>query len=198
MAKKTTLISTVPKEPPVKLGRNIYSDLIADRILERIAQGETLRTICLDDGYPSPTTVISWYLHPDENNRPGFTAAYERAERLGLELMAQDLLDISDDSGRDKVTRVFKGKRITVIDQENINRDRLRVQTRQWFLERRLSKIYGDKVQHEHSGEIDLVARLQEGRKRVEQAKIESDEAKRVEDEKVVTFEDTAEEVKEG
>lgn len=178
MAKKTPKQIVPTKEPPMLLKGMAYSELLADRILDRIAKGETIRTICLDDGYPSATTVVNWYLHPDEINRPGFTQAYEKAERLGLELMAQDLLDIADDSGRDKVTRVFKGKRITVIDQENINRDRLRVQTRQWFLERRLSKIYGDRVQHEHSGEIDLVARLQEGRKRVEEAKLEMDKAK--------------------
>jgi hypothetical protein len=196
MATKTKTSKAVqpispPKDPPAFLKGSAYSQLLADRILERICNGETLRTICLTDGYPAASTVTSWYVHPDENLRPGFAADYERAERIGLELMAQDLLDISDDSGKDKVTRVFKGKRVTVIDQENINRDRLRVQTRQWFLERRLSKLYGDRVQHEHSGEIDLVARLQEGRKRVEEAKKEIDEAK------MVIIEGTAEEVKE-
>lgn len=148
-----------------------YSELLADRILERLSRGEPLTSICKDSGLPEASTVASWYVYPDELARPGFAARFARAERIGLHIMAEEMLNIADDSGKDTVTKIFKGKRVKVIDQEHINRDRLRVQTRQFILSKKLKEVFGDAVKHEHTGSVDLVARLNAGRQRAQDAK---------------------------
>lgn len=68
--------------------------------------------------------------------------------------MADDLLDIVDDSSGDYVVRERDGERITVVDHEHIQRSRLRADTRKWLLSKALPKIYGDKIDLKHSGAV--------------------------------------------
>ncbi len=170
-----------PRKTPAALAQRkgkgpvtAYSEIVADRILERISKGEPLTSVCKDSGMPTASTVAEWYVYPDELARPGFAARFARAERIGLHIMAEDMLNIADDSGKDTVTKIFRGKRVKVIDQEHINRDRLRVQTRQFILSKKLKEVYGDNVKHEHTGSVDLVARLNAGRQRAQDAKAEA------------------------
>jgi hypothetical protein len=72
-----------------------------------------------------------------------------------MECMADDILEISDDSTMDMVTKTDpKGREFEAVDHENIQRDRLRVDTRKFLMSKVARHIYGDKVEHEHSGEV--------------------------------------------
>lgn len=55
-------VNTPSRElPNTALGRpSSYCTELADEICERLACGESLRTICADDGMPHRTTVIRW------------------------------------------------------------------------------------------------------------------------------------------
>jgi len=46
------------------------------------------------------------------------------------------------------------GEEYETVNPEVIGRSRLRVDTRKWYLSKVLPKIYGDKLQTEHSGTI--------------------------------------------
>ena len=148
--------------------RTYYSEIIADRILERVAAGEDLRRICREDGFPPAHVVLSWFLYPDEVERPGFAARFEKATTIGLHMMATEIVSIADDSGHDKVKKMVDGKTIEVVDTEHIARDKLRIDTRKFILQRKLRKEFGDNVQVQHSGTIDLAARLASARGRAD------------------------------
>ena len=145
-----------------------YSELLADRILERVAAGEDLRKICREDTFPPAHIVLSWFLYPDEIERPGFAAKFEKATTIGLHLMATEIVSIADDSGKDKVVKYVNGKKVEVVDTEHITRDRLRIDTRKFILSRKLRKEFGDEVKVQHSGTIDLAARLASARGRAD------------------------------
>lgn len=61
-----------------------------------------------------------------------------------------------------------------VFNRENVERSKLRVDTRKWLMSRRLPKRYGDKVDVAHAGDISITKRMEEARKR-----LQDDEAKR-------------------
>ena len=107
----------------VKTGRpTIFSAALSVVICDRLSEGESLRAICRDKEMPCRASVLRWL----EANEP-FRGQYARARRMGYELMADELADISDGDG-------------------DAARDRLRVDTRKWLLSKTLPKIYGDKL----------------------------------------------------
>jgi hypothetical protein len=78
---------------------------------------------------------------------------YARAREVGYYKMADETIEIADDSSRDWKKTVDKnGNEITVVDHDHIARSRLRVDTRKWLLAKVLPKIYGDRVTNEHVG----------------------------------------------
>jgi hypothetical protein len=129
-----------------------YTPDIAEKICKGIASGISLRKVCADEEMPAPSTVCGWVL--DDLN--GFAEQYAKARRLQAELLADEIFDISDDSTNDYMIRQSKsGEDYEVANPEVIGRSRLRVDSRKWYLARVLPKIYGDKIQTEHSGSID-------------------------------------------
>ena len=117
---------------------SIFSPELAERLCERLADGETLRAICRDEGMPDERTVRRWALDDVE----GFSTQYARAREIGYQSMADDLTEIADAKDGDPA------------------RDRLRVDTRKWLISKALPKIYGDKQQIEHSGTLSFANQL--------------------------------------
>ena len=135
--------------------RSLYTPQLADEICERLAKGESLNAISNDPRMPPRTTVIEWV----ENNREGFADRYTRARQRGYELMAEELVDISDDASNDWMVRAG----LTVPDYEVVQRSRLRVETRKWLLSKMLPKQFGDRVTQELIGDGDrpIVSRIE-------------------------------------
>lgn len=155
-------LPSLPKAP-----KSMYSEILAEHICSRIANGESLKKICRDDGFPDTSTVMKWVNSPDEEARPGFQAQFLNARELGYHLMADEIIEISDNSSGDKKKRWVNGKEIDYIDHENIQRDALRVSSRKFILSKALPKIYGDSIKVEHSVSVDFLGRLDQARKRV-------------------------------
>lgn len=122
-----------------------YTPEVADEILELLAAGKTLTKICQADHLPAESTVRLWA----QEDREGFSARYAQARELGYLRMADEVVDISDDSGLD-VDVDDEGR--VIIRGDVVQRARLRVDTRKWLLAKALPKIYGDRVAHEVSG----------------------------------------------
>jgi hypothetical protein len=69
-----------------------------------------------------------------------------RAREIGYHLMAEEIIEISDDATNDYVERAKEEGVQIVVDHDHIARSRLRVETRKWVLARMLPKAYGDRV----------------------------------------------------
>lgn len=144
MATKDTKRTKKAAPPVRKPGRpSTYSHAAAERICARIASGETLRAICRDDDMPSWTAVYRWM-----EARPEFSERIARARELGFDAIAQETLEIADETAHDTVA-TEQGERPNT---EWIARSRLRVETRLKLLAKWDPKRYGDKVQHTGDG----------------------------------------------
>ncbi len=133
------------------MGRpNTHTHAIAAIICERMGQGQSLREICRDENMPPPSTVRNWVL----DDREGFAAQYARARELQAEALVDEIIEISDDGTNDWMDRKSeseKGAGILsgqVLDQEHMQRSKLRVDTRKWFASKVLPKKYGEKMHH--------------------------------------------------
>lgn len=144
-----------------------YTKELANEICLRISHGESLNQICRDEHMPWKSTIMDWLL--DERKKE-FYDQYAKAREMQAEYMFDEILDIADDGSNDWMEIETKsGRKIEVVNQEVLNRSRLRVDTRKWYLSKVLPKKYGDKTQVEHSGEINLslAQRMEEAWKRV-------------------------------
>ena len=114
---------------------------------------------------PDISTVLKWALdraHP-------FAQQYTDAREVGYRLLAEQIIEIADDSRRDFIVREGKdGEETRVVDHDHIARDRLRVDSRKWLLSKMLPKIYGDRLVTELTGkdggpvEIQAVSAIRE------------------------------------
>lgn len=130
-----------------------YSREAMDKVYALMADGKSLRAIGKMDGMPSAKSIQEWIIkYPDQEGE-----LYARARDLQAEAIAGEMLEISDDSSGDLVTVEENGRTITRVDQENIQRSRLKVDTRKWLLSKLAPKKYGDRVEVEHSGTVNQV-----------------------------------------
>ena len=121
-----------------------YTADLASTICARMADGRSLRDVCRDEDIPDVSTVIRW-LADDE--KTAFRAQYTRAREAMADAMADEMLEISDDSRNDWVERENKdGSTYIALDGDHVQRSRLRVDTRKWLLSKIAPKKYGDKT----------------------------------------------------
>ena len=116
-----------------------YNAKLAAKISERMAAGESVRKICRDAAMPSFRTVMNWaHDQTQVAYKEGFPAQYQAAMRSMAQNMLDELLEIADEETREA------------------QRSRLMVDTRKWYLSKCLPKVFGDKLNLDHSGEIGL------------------------------------------
>ena len=125
-------------------GQSQWNDETRKYILDKLSAGLSLRSICEDENMPSESLVRKWAIEETE-----FGARYIRARELGMDAMADELLAIADDRSKD--TKILEDGR-EVVDQEAINRSRLRVDARKWIMSKIAHKKYGDKITTENTG----------------------------------------------
>lgn len=142
-------------------GDKTYTPAIADEILRRLAAGESLRGICRTPGFPSDMTVRRWVIYDVE----GFASQYAQARDLGLDVLAEEALEIAD-TPQTGTKRVDKPTGSEVHEGDMIEHRRLRVDTRKWYLSKLAPKKYGDKQEVTHKVEDATTERLLQGRNR--------------------------------
>lgn len=141
----------------VQIGRkSSFTQEIADAICSRIADGQSLRTICADEGMPDKATVMRWL---EKEDAQPFRDQYARARDAQADHYAEEIIDIADE----EVTMVKRSKhnggedddgleQEVVFDPTAVARNRLRVDARKWYASKLAPKKYGDKVQTELTG----------------------------------------------
>lgn len=108
---------------------------IIDSILERLANGEMLKTICREDGMPS---FRAFYNMIDSDKE--LAARYKKAREVGYDAIAEECLNIADDDSGDSAGRV------------STDRSKLKVWARLQLLSKWAPQKYGDKVLAEVAG----------------------------------------------
>lgn len=107
-----------------------YSEEIGDDICERLANGESLRRICLTPDYPRQATVFRWLASNEK-----FREQYRVAREAQADVLADEIIDIAD------------GKRAAYEGTEpDVQRDKLSVHARQWAASKLKPKVYGDRT----------------------------------------------------
>lgn len=117
---------------------------LTKEICKRLEKNPSLRKVCRDPDMPSRNTVWRW---THENKE--FSDQYTRAKILGYEDMFEQCMEIADEDQYD-MTEDDDGK--PMVNWEHFQRTKIRLDTRKWWLSKALPKIYGDKIQQEHSG----------------------------------------------
>lgn len=107
--------------------------------------GESLRSICRDDSMPARSTVHLW-LAKDK----GFSDHYARACDVRAEEVFDEMFEIADDATNDFMAQGEDGA--WKVNGENVQRSRLRIDTRKWALARMNPKKYGEKIVNEVVG----------------------------------------------
>lgn len=127
---------------------SLYTEEIGKEICDRLADGESLRSICLDERMPDERSVRRWAADAEHPISP----QYARAREAGVRKLEDELLEISDDGTNDYMLRKRGEDTVEVVNHEHIQRSKLRVDTRKWILSKMLPKVYGEKVQAEVTG----------------------------------------------
>ena len=106
-----------------------FSDELATEICERIASGELLTVICLDEHMPTVRRVNSWLReHTD------FKALYDQSLQDRLNIFEEQIIQIPDEAARDFDVVKSKGSERRVLDPGKLQAAKLRVEVRRMHL----------------------------------------------------------------
>lgn len=108
---------------------------------------------------PAVRTVADWLL---EKRYSEFRDLYYHARRVGAEIRADQVFDIADNTEND-YTVVYddNGEPVDLlVNHANVQRDKLRIDTRKWFASKMLPKLYGERVQHDLDATGELAEML--------------------------------------
>ena len=121
-------------------------DNIFNYVCIEIEKGRALRNILKDENMPSTSTFYQWL---DSNTDKA--KQYARATEIRADIIFDDILSIADENTNDTFVN---DNGIEIVNNDVIQRSRLRIDARKWVLSKLNPKKFGDKIQQEHSGEV--------------------------------------------
>lgn len=141
----------------MKLGRpSLFTQEIAEQIIEQLAAGTPLAEICRKEGMPGYRTVYDWMGKYED-----FSAAIAHAREDGEDAIAADCLQIADDSRNDFIEQQDKEDQPAwwKFNGDHVQRCKLRIETRLKLLSKWNPKKYGDKIQNETDMKVEVIVR---------------------------------------
>ena len=132
------------KKTKAKRGRpTIYSQRLVSDICTKLAEGKSLRSICIAENMPVMSAVFRWL-----TQYPDFKEHYIRAREAQADAIADEILDIADDGSNDWMERTgLDQEPAWVQNGEAIRRSQVRIDARKWLAGKMAPKVYGDKTQ---------------------------------------------------
>jgi hypothetical protein len=122
-----------------------YTPELARKICAAVAVcTDPMEKICIDNGFPTVKCINGWRLDYAE-----FGLMYAQAKATQAELMAEETIEIAKNSRKNSTYIDDKG--VSRIDPGAIAADRLVIDTQKWVACKLAPRIYGDKVNHEHT-----------------------------------------------
>jgi len=107
---------------------------LIERILAGIAEGKSTRAVCNEVGI-GQRTVWDWLASDRE-----FSQQYARAKMFCADCLADEIIEIADDSSRDTYID-SKGQQVT--NHKAIAQAKLRIDARKWYASKLAPKKYG-------------------------------------------------------
>lgn len=104
----------------------------------RICEGESLNALCKEPDMPTIGTFLRWCAEDAEVGQ-----MYVAALRIRAAWHAEQLLE-----DMDKLDHATENHEVAAL--------KVKINTRQWIMSRLLPKQYGEKIEHEHTGEVKL------------------------------------------
>lgn len=117
-----------------------FTDEIFDNICSKLADGESLKSICSKDGMPDKATFYRWL-----NDSKDLCDRYARAKDDGSDALADDIQDIAEEV------------RTGVLDP---NAGRVAGDLKKWVASKLKPKKYGDKL--DLSGESTVIHKFED------------------------------------
>ena len=115
---------------------------LADKMCAMIAEGISVRTICLRDEMPSMQSFFTWLrIYPD------FLEQYERAKEQSA-YADDEKLDETGDMAIQEAKEVDPKAASAVVNAWKLKADNLK-----WAMSKKKPKKYGDKIDHTTGGE---------------------------------------------
>ena len=121
-------------------------DIFFETILDKISRGINLKEILRDDQRDFDYTQLLRWIHKD----PMRKSRYYEAQEIGSEMIAAEILEIADGDGL-----------------EDVQRSKLRIDSRQFLIKTWNRKRYGDVKTLEVNQNISITAALEQAQNRL-------------------------------
>lgn len=128
-----------------------YNLELASAICARLAEGESLRSVCRDESMPCAATVFTWMRVHKE-----FLEQYEKAKEESADALVEDMLDIADNARNDWMEQHDEDNVGYRFNGEHVQRSRLRIDVRKWAASKLKPKKYGEKIEQTVNGDLKL------------------------------------------
>lgn len=116
-----------------------YSEELIDEFCSRLVDGTSVNKVCQQDDMPDKSTIFLWL-----SKYPEFSDKYAKAKEMAADALAEEIFDIADDNAFDYI----EGKEGELrVNNDAIQRARLRVDVRKWYLSKIVPKKYGERQQ---------------------------------------------------
>lgn len=144
-----------------------FNQDVADKICERLADGESLRNICDEEEMPNKATVFRWLAKFTD-----FSDQYARARETQADSLFDEILSIADNGRNDWMERNGETDAGWMANGENLRRSQLRVDARKWMAGKLRPKKYSDKLEidqkttHEIGASVSDLMKAIDGRTR--------------------------------
>jgi hypothetical protein len=135
------------EEPAQKRGApTTKTPTLIAAICEAIASGVSVRATC-ETLKISRSALHDWLLEDHE-----FADQYARAKDLGMDLLAEEVIEIADFSREDTYTT---DDGTVKVDNEVVRRSQLRIEARKWYVGKIAPKKYGERMLRT-DGDLDV------------------------------------------
>lgn len=138
-------------------------EAVVKAVCRAVSGGQLVKYACKDVGI-TPDMLRDWAAA-----NPEFATLYARAREEQSHAIAEQAIEIAHGSDADNEARVAqmveavhgaeeadKMKVLNALLRESVQRDRLRVDTLKWMASKIAPRLYGEKMQQEHSGGVTL------------------------------------------
>lgn len=113
-------------------------EMLFKKVIKAIEKGASLRAALRDKPAPTSSTFAEW-LDKDDN----LAKRYARATLIRADLIFEDILSIADENYRDTYV---DDNGIERTDHDVVQRSKLRIDARKWYLSKMHPTKYGDKL----------------------------------------------------
>lgn len=123
-----------------------YSEEVVSTIFARIAQGESVVSICSDPGMPAQSAFYKWM-----DSKPELVERYTCARKSQANTIFDKMLNVAENT-EIGITKKIKPEGEEITEGDMLGHRKLKIDTYKWILSKLEPKKYGEKI------DIDMTA----------------------------------------